>query len=169
MLVRYAKVEDIKEVAKINVDGWQTAYREIIADEFLDSLDYETARRKTEERFGNGLLIVCENDIGEILGFCKCGERKDVKDEGFGEYDCELYAIYVRPDCKGQGVGKKLFDFATRELKENGNNKMILWCLEGNAPTIEFYKKMGGKQLGKKAHEIGNEPYNEVGFGYELQ
>jgi len=45
---------------------------------------------------------------------------------------------------------------------------MILWCLEGNAPTIEFYKKMGGKQLGKKVHKIGNEPYNEVGFGYEL-
>jgi len=168
MSVRYAKREDLRETAKINVDGWRAAYKGIISDDFLDSLDYEVVRERAEARFGNGLFFVYENKAGEILGFCWCGERNDVTDEGFSEYDCELYALYVRPDCIRQGVGKELFCSAASELKANGSSKMILWCLKDNAPAIEFYIKMGGTLLGTKEHTIGGEIYNESGFGYEL-
>ena len=168
MSVRYAKLEDLKATAKINVDGWKAAYKGIITDDYLSLLNYETVLKRIEDRFGNGLFFVYENKAEEILGYCWCGERKDVADEGFGEYDCELYAIYVRPDCISQGIGKELFRFAIKELKATGNSKMILWCLEDNAPSIEFYIKMGGKLLGTKEHTISGKLYNESGFGYEL-
>ncbi|MCL2247885.1 MAG: DUF3788 family protein [Oscillospiraceae bacterium] len=168
MSVRYAKLEDLKETAKINVEGWRASYKGIIIDDYLNSLNYEAVLKRAEARFGNGLFFVYENKVGEILGFCWCGERKDVADEGFGEYDCELYAIYVRPDRIRQGIGKELFHFATKELKANGKSKMILWCLEENTPSIKFYKRMGGILLGTKAHTIGSKLYNESGFGYEL-
>jgi len=49
MSVRYLVENDAKRVAQINIEGWQTAYRGIFPDDFLDSLDVEsiTDRLKT--------------------------------------------------------------------------------------------------------------------------
>ena len=168
MSVRYAKLEDIKYAAMIKVDGWKTAYRGIIDDEYLDALNYEETITKWEARFERGFWCVYENEEKEILGFSCFGERQYLDLEGYNEYDSELVSIYVRPDCKGKGVGKELFNFVTAELKNKGKNKMILWVLEDNIPSREFYKKMGGILVGKKEQEIGNKIYSEVSFGYNL-
>ena len=39
--IRDVKKEDLRAVAGIVVNGWKTAYRGIIADEYLDSLGIE--------------------------------------------------------------------------------------------------------------------------------
>ena len=163
MNVRYANFEDIKYAAMIKVDGWKTAYRGIIADEYLDALNYEETIAKWEKRFGKGFWCVYEDD-NKILGFSWFA----VENEESLEYDCELGAIYVDPEHKNQGIGRELFNFVVSELKKKGKSKMILWVLEDNLPSIGFYKKMGGKQVDKKTAEIGNRIYNELSFGYDL-
>ena len=146
---------------------WKTAFRGIISDEFLNSLTYEKATQKNKSRFDKGLWCVCEIE-NRIVGYSWFStERFDVDEEPF-EYDSELIAIYVRPELKGKGIGKELFTFVTAKLKSKGRNKMILWVLEDNLPAIEFYKKMGGKLLGRKEKEIGGRLYNEISFGYDL-
>ena len=129
MSVRYAKLEDIKFISEIVVDGWQSAFRGIVSDEFLNSLTYEKANNKNESRFDKGLWCVCEIE-NEIVGFSWFSTERFDADEEPSEYDSELVAIYVRPELKGNGNGKKLFNFVTTELKRKGKNKMILWVLE---------------------------------------
>ncbi len=168
MKVRYAKFEDMKAVSKIKVDMWKTAYKGIVSDEYLNSLNYEESQKKHEDVFEKDFWAVYENDNNEILGFCWFGETGSLDLEELREYDSELIAIYVRPDSKGQGIGKIMFQFVVNELKSKNKIKMILWVLEDNKPSIEFYKKMGGKLITKKEQKIGKDFYSFISFGYEL-
>lgn len=168
MGVRYARFEDMKTASGIRVDGWKAAYKGILADEFLNTLDYEATHKRFENNFNKEAFGVYESDTKEILGFCKFGERQNLELEGYHEYDCELGAIYVRSDCQGQGIGKELFIFVTSEFRRKGKSKMLLWVLAENIPSIAFYKKMGGKLVSKKVQAIGGDTYYEVSFGYDL-
>jgi len=168
MGVRYARFEDIKDIVKVQIDGWKTAYKGIVAEDYLNSLSYVTRQKKVEDSWKDGTFAVYESSTNEILGFSGFGERQNLELEGQDEYDCELGSIYVRPDCKGKGIGKDIFNFVSRELHNRGKTKMILWVLEDNLQSIEFYKKMGGEMVSKKEQEIGNETYSEISFGYDL-
>jgi len=168
MGVRYAKFEDIKNIVRVQIDGWKTAYKGIVAEDYLNSLNYEVRQKKVEDNWKEETYVVYESDDNEILGFSGFGERQNLELEGYDEYDCELGAIYVRPDCKGKGIGKEIFNFVSSELWNKGKTKMILWVLEDNLPSIEFYKKMGGKIVSKKEQKIGNEILSEISFGYDL-
>lgn len=41
MIIRQAKAEDVRQIAEILVEDWQTAYRGIMDDAFLDSMNAE--------------------------------------------------------------------------------------------------------------------------------
>lgn len=51
--------------------------------------------------------------------------------------------IYVRPQYRGRGIGKKLLNKVI-ELAREKNYGRVEWCvLNWNEPAIDFYKKMG--------------------------
>jgi GNAT superfamily N-acetyltransferase len=51
--------------------------------------------------------------------------------------------IYVRPQFRGKGVGKKLLNKVI-ELAKEKNYGRVEWCvLNWNEPAIEFYKNIG--------------------------
>lgn len=39
IIIRNATIEDVERIADIKIEGWQTAYRGIIDDDFLDNMD----------------------------------------------------------------------------------------------------------------------------------
>ena len=41
IIIRNATIEDVERIADIKIEGWQTAYRGIIDDDFLDNMDRE--------------------------------------------------------------------------------------------------------------------------------
>lgn len=41
ILIRNVKKDDIISIINIQIDGWQTAYKGIIYDNFLNSMKYE--------------------------------------------------------------------------------------------------------------------------------
>ena len=46
LVIRKAKVEDLRGVAQIVVNGWQTAYKGIVDDEYLDNLSIDEKYQK---------------------------------------------------------------------------------------------------------------------------
>ena len=48
--IRKAEIADAEKIAKIKIEGWQTAYRGIIDDEFLDNMD---RKKEIEKRRQN--------------------------------------------------------------------------------------------------------------------
>jgi len=58
-----------------------------------------------------------------------------------------LEDIYVRPQVRGRGVGKKLFATVARIARER-NCGRYEWCvLKWNTPSIDFYKALGAEAL----------------------
>ena len=105
LIIRQVNLEDIPYVVDIQIKGWQSAYRGIIDDAYLDNLNAEEKKIKRKRDFGKSPFVVAVLD-GKIVGFCRyCYEVISNDSKGF---DSEIMALYVMPNLKGQGIGKKL-------------------------------------------------------------
>lgn len=165
IIIRNIEEKDIPKVADIKIDSWRLTYKGIIDDNYLKSMDREQTIQKRKKDYKVGSFIVAEID-NEVVGFCRYYNEVISKDGD--EYDCELMAIYVKPDLKGIGIGKSMFNYAIKDLKKQGKTKMILWCLKDNYQSRKFYERMGGTVVKEHDKKIGEKWYPVVGFGYDL-
>ena len=164
IIIRNIKEEDIPSVVDIQINGWKTAYRGIVGDEYLNSMNRKERIEKIRNSYkGNGFIFAEKNN--EVVGFCRYVDNNSFTPNA-QDVDCELTALYVRPDLKYNGIGTKLFQFVKNEFKEKNKTKMILWCLKNNEPSKKFYTKMGGEIIKERAIEIGEKEYLEVGSRY---
>ena len=166
LIIRNIKKQDIPQVVDIQIGGWKTAYKGIIDDKFLDSMNREeTIKNRQKDYIMNGFIVV-ELD-GEIVGFCRYVDNNNSSKE-IEDADCELRALYVRPDLKYHGIGTKLFQYVKNEFADKAKSKMVIWCLKDNEPSKKFYKKMGGKIINERQTKIGDKFYPEVCFLYNI-
>lgn len=54
-----------------------------------------------------------------------------------------LEDLYVKPEFRGAGTGKKLLVHLARLAKERGCGRLEWWVLDWNEPSIGFYRKIG--------------------------
>lgn len=169
MSVRYIASRDAERVAEINVEGWQTAYRGIFPDEFLDSLDVksriESVKATISEYPNDG--FVYEDEKQNILGFCQFGELRWVEEFG-EECDCEMYAIYVLSESRGQGVGKALMEAAFAKFRAQNKKSMLVNVLKENTASVDFYRSLGGVEIGDKPFVLNDISYPQITFGFKL-
>ncbi len=166
IIIRKAKIEDIEAISTIQVRSWQTAYREIIDNEYLDSMDIESRIEKRKKDFNQYGFIVAELN-NEVVGFCRYDYCNNEEKED--NVDCELNALYVKPEMKRNGIGKKLMQYVIDEFKNTKKRKMVLWCLKENYPSIAFYEAMGGKASKIKIAKFGEKECEIISYLYELQ
>ena len=165
LIIRNVEVDDLDSVADIIVKGWQTAYKGIIDDDYLASMNKDTIREKRKEDYQEGSFIVAELNK-EIVGFTRYYDDNRYSIDY--PVDCELMAIYVKPELKYQGIGTKMFNYVIKDFKSKNKKRMVIWCLKDNYPSRKFYEKMGGILIGEKEFiKVGNS-YPEVGYLYEL-
>ena len=167
--IRNIKLEEIKDAIDIKITGWQNAYRGIIDDYFLD-VTLPSEREKRIENWASNyeespFIVAIYN--GEVVGFSRFVDNNNFSPNI--DCDSELCAIYVKPNYKFMGIGTKLFNYITDYFKSLNKEKMILWCLDGNLPSIKFYTKMGGTIVAEKYATIDNKEYKELGFLYNLK
>lgn len=55
--------------------------------------------------------------------------------------------IFVRPNFRRTGVGRKLFSFLSQKAREQGCCRIELSVLNWNEQAIQFYKKLGGEPV----------------------
>jgi GNAT superfamily N-acetyltransferase len=58
-----------------------------------------------------------------------------------------LEDVFVVPDRRGQGAGIALFRACAREAVANSCARMEWQVLSWNTPSIDFYKRLGARQL----------------------
>lgn len=166
IIIRNVELKDLRSVSEIAIRGWQTAYRGIVDDEYLDNLSIEENYQKRLKDYKENGFIVAEQD-GEVVGFCRYRMGNNYLDE-YPEVDCELCALYVKPEEKGNGIGKALVEYVKNEFRGNCLNKMIIWCFKENYPSRAFYEKIGGQLCGESTCIRGGKEYKEIGFIYDL-
>lgn len=167
VVIRRARFEDLRSVSEIVVASWKDAYRGIVDDEYLDGLTVEENYRRRAGNFTDDGFVVAEVN-GEVVAFCRYVFENAYADR-FPDVDCELCALYVKPDCKGDGIGKRLIRFVMQDFKDRGYRRMLLWCFKDNFPARVFYEKMGGVYGGTGVVSRGGKDYDEVCYVYDLE
>lgn len=166
IIVRKITEKDIPSVVDIQINGWKTAYRGIIDDDYLDTMNRDEIIARRKKGYKQNCFMVAELKK-EVAGFCWYVDNNSFTPNEM-DIDCELIALYVRPDLKQKGIGTKLFQFVTNEFQNTNRTKMVVWCLKNNEPAKMFYTKMGGKIAKEKIVEIGGKNCSEVGFVYDI-
>ena len=163
-MIRDARLEDAAELARVHVISWQTAYRGLIDQGFLDAMDV-AARIENWDRIlrqHQGRVLVAEAADG-VAGFCTVGLSTDL---GWGE----VYSIYLDPGHWGVGLGRDLLDAGEQALSADGHGRALLWVLDTNQRARAFYERQGwvvGKPI--RIEYIGGRDVNEVRYEKSLE
>ena len=86
IIIRSAEKEDVRQIAEILVEDWQTAYRGVIDSDYLDAMSVD-GRYEIEVRRYDKYVVAAEGS--RILGYAWLEAADD------GEADCEIIALYV--------------------------------------------------------------------------
>ncbi len=170
MHIRAMLAHDSHAVAMAHTLSWQHAYKGIIAQTFLDSIDLkkrETNWRSEIEKNDPPLIrLVCEANL-KVVAFA-CG--LDNRTRGLlPDCDSELWAIYSLPSEIGKGYGKRLLDEFKFKLKSLGKRRFCVWVLKDNSIGRRFYERHGGNLCPiSKIVKIGDQEFAEVAYEFDL-
>ncbi len=143
-----AKPGDSKGITAVQRAGWLATYPDPsvgLSREDIESLVFDTPEKlasyeESIENQDDHKRVWVARESERIIGYCIAEKR----DDGH-----EVRAIYILPECHGQGVGKALMDEACAWL---GNKRDVsVWVFSHNAGAIKFYEKCGFTKTGKTA------------------
>lgn len=165
MNIRPATAEEGTIVAAVRVASWRSAYRGIVPDSFLatmDSNEEQWCKVASGSERGTQLLVCAVDD--RIVGFACFGTARLPS----FDFSAELYAIYFLPDMIGRGRGAAMMLKAMDGVRELGHRDMMLWVIENNARARRFYEKFGGVEVSnsRRSFEIDGVTIWEVAYGF---
>ena len=137
MEIRYMNTKDDRmEISKIYEESWKFAYRGIIPQDYLNSIqegqwaiNLDNPNRKT---------LVCI-DNGRIVGTSSFSESRFERFLGFGE----IISIYLLPHYIGKGYGRNLLKSAIVELRKQGHENIFYGFLKKTLGQGIFMSNLG--------------------------
>jgi len=137
--VRSARVEDVAQMARVNVRCWQETYRGLMPDAVLDDPGFPAARERfwttalTDERYRDNRAAVAERD-GRLIGIAMSGPPLDAA----AAWTRQLYVLYVLAADHGTGAGRALLEAVIDPAEP-----AALWVADPNPRAQAFYRKHG--------------------------
>ena len=110
-MVRPARVEDVAQMARVNVRCWQETYRGLMPDAVLDDPGFPAARERfwtaalTDERNRENRVAVAERDR-ELVGIAMSEPPLDAA----AAWARQVYVLYVQAADHGTGAGRALLE-----------------------------------------------------------
>jgi len=159
---RWSTAADDRHLAEVHRDAWRYAYAGIIPGLTLERM---IARRgpawwdHMHDRGFRALVIDCDDMLAgyATLGRCRAPGRGRCG---------EIYELYLRPECQGCGLGRRLFAAARRELRLHGFDRLMVWALAENTIACRFYPAMGGAECGRAQDRFCGVPLAKIGFAW---
>lgn len=117
MVIRYlTDYDDRNEISRIYEENWRYAYRELIPQDYLDSI-HEGRRAKNFDIPGWNTMVCIEN--GKYIGTNSFTRSRSEQYPDPGE----VISIYFLPEYIGKGYGKQLLKAVVDELKNKASPK----------------------------------------------
>lgn len=144
MTIRRAKTEDLQrinellyQVACIHAEGRPDIFKQATKKYSDDELVKIIKNNQTP-------IFVAADDNDKVLGYAFC-VYQITKDSLLLQDKMTLYIddICVDQDARGDGIGKKLYNYVVDFAKQNGFNNITLNVWSLNEAAYKFYEKCG--------------------------
>lgn len=149
MKISVAKLGDVEGIQDVFYLTWLDTYPNKENGITVDDIEYKFKDRLTEEGIKRatekivnppeGSTTFVSKEDNKIIGVCKILVSPE---------ENRLGAIYILPEYQGKGVGKKLWEQAIKYF--NFNKDIFVSVAVYNTNAIEFYKRLGFKDTGKR-------------------
>jgi len=176
--IRPARSTDVDGMCTAHIEAWRVAYRGVFPDAYLDSPEFESARREGWARQQwrddpTSTMFAAALD-GNVVGFGHVGPERSEITASTG--DGELYSFYLHPLAWGTGVAQALLERCHDQLIAGGFERAVLWALRDNPRARRFYEKSGWHFTGVETMWDGPtmpglppcEPVADVKYGRDL-
>lgn len=143
IVIRSAELKDSEGIARVHTKSWQSAYRLLLPDEWLDALRWQDRKRRWDVVLSESTttkVFVASSSHNGIVGFASSGPSRDEGTAGEDVY--ELYAIYLLPEIWRTGIGAKLLKKVASTIPK-GFRSISLWVLKENLQGRHFYESQG--------------------------
>ena len=161
--VRWSQEADSAALAALHRDAWRYAYAGIIPGPTIERMVARRGPRWWRGLHGaGGRALVLDLD-GMPAGYATIGRNRAparMRQRPGGE----IYELYLRPECQGVGIGRRLFQAARNRLAEAGLDGTVVWSLADNALGCRFYRAMGGTELARARERLGGVALDKLGF-----
>lgn len=121
------------------LDVWEKSVLE--THDFLSASDFLEIKEIVTKIDFNAFNVYCLLDRDNVIGFLGTANQK-------------LEMLFLSPEHIGKGLGKKLLNFAIRELKANKVD-----VNEQNTNAVKFYSKFGFKTYERTAKDEQGKNY----------
>lgn len=171
--VRRATLDDVPELARVNIAAWRSAYRGIVPDEFLDCMD--SARRELgwsrwlAQPEPDAVFVATNGRSDRVAAYASVCAVREREDAHPSLPTGELAAIYADPAVWRRGAGQAVHEAAIDALRRFGFRHAVLWVLEDNAAAQAFYRRHGWTSDGvREEFEVGGQRPWEVRYSRPL-
>ena len=164
--IQEATLKHAPGIASVLVKTWQQAYKGVIGQAYLDSLDLN----KKIERWKNILqtpnsksqVYVLLNNKDQVVGVYSVGQSRYPEQK----FTHELYLIYILPEYQGRGLGRFMFEDIKKKLHALNAQNLCVMVLQGG-PAVGYYQKMGAQIIQEHQTKIGDKQYAEYLMGWD--
>jgi len=133
--IRNGVLEDVSAISNVIASSWKSAYRGIVHDEYLDSLnDSHWIDFLSTGMSGQAVFSMVLEQDEDIIGSAILITE---------EAQAHLLSFYLVPEMIGYGFGHVFYNGVEAELKRRGFVKCVLDVLQDNDRAIRFYEAHG--------------------------
>jgi GNAT superfamily N-acetyltransferase len=151
--IRRARPDDAAAIGAVHVAAWQDSYPGILSAGYLAQLSAPRLaagylRTMLTRAGGDAIFVACTLN-GEVVGFASAGRARR---SGLAEGEVET--LYLLPDWRDQGIGRRLMRAAAAHLSAIGCHSAMLWVLSDNNAGW-FYRRLGGRPVAREGIRVG--------------
>lgn len=142
--IRDAVIEDAPAIARVNYVTWLHAYRGLVPDSELDSLNLQSLTEQWRQILNSahsrgGCLVAIEGD--DPIAYSRFYPSEDSDNDPHRVVT--IGSIYVNPESQRRGIGRQLMEEVLVAAKKHGYTEATLHVLLGNEGARKFYEFLG--------------------------
>lgn len=151
MKIRQLAKEELSKVQSIAHRTWPSTFANILSPEQIEyMLGWMYGLKMLESQAENGHIFLLAEQDGKELGFA--GFELNYTEEP----KAKLHKIYLLPEAQGKGAGKTLIFEVADRARAAGQKSLLLNVNKYNQKAIDFYLRIGFKEIYKEVIDIGN-------------
>lgn len=136
-------------IKQLSPESWQQ-YRDIRLEglrtdplAFGGSYEQESARSELQwqEILNNMFFAVIDDTVVGMIGIIR-------NETGPAKHAAQIISFWVKPEYRGQGIGKTLIEHVQRFAQENDLRKLYLHVTETQNSAIKLYSFLGFEKVG---------------------